>query len=326
MPRTSADQVSRDRISTSRVTYLAFVILVVIGGSNAVAVRFSNLELPPFWGAALRFLGAAAIYWAITLVRRTPLPTGRALWGNVIYGLLTVGLSYAFLYWGILKITASMTMVILATGPLLTMLFATARRLEKFRWSGLAGALIALGGIVLAVSQDLGNSIPLLSLLSVLAGAACIAEGTVLFKLFPRPDPLATNTIGTTTGAVFLVIISLLAGESWALPTSNSTWAAYAYLVVAGSVILFYLYLFVLSRWTASATSYSFLLFPVATVVIAAWLTDERINARFLLGGLVVLLGVWLGALRQTRQPVEEEAPCPEPGLELDGPVQPGCA
>lgn len=310
----------------NRLTLLAFALLVVIGGSNAVAVRFSNIELPPFWGAALRFLGAAAVYWAITLFRRTPLPTGRALWGNVIYGLLTVGLSYAFLYWGILKITASMTMVILATGPLLTMLFATAHRLEKFRWSGLAGALLALAGIVLAVSQALGTSIPLLSLLSVLAGAACIAEGTVLFKLFPRPDPLATNTIGTTVGAVFLVLVSWLVGEKWALPTTTSTWVAYAYLVLAGSVILFYLYLFVLSRWTASATSYSFLLFPVATVVIASWLTDESISTRFLLGGLVVLLGVWLGALRPAHRPSAETKPLTEPVAEIEAPIQPGCA
>ncbi len=59
-----------------------------------------------------------------------------------------------------------------------------------------------------------------------------------------------------------------------------------------------------------------------------AWmrLTDERISMRFLLGGLIVLLGVWLGALRKTRQPVKEEAPCPEPDSELSAPIQPGCA
>ena len=46
----------------------------------------------------------------------------------------------------------------------------------------------------------------------------------------------------------------------------------FAYLVLIGSVVLFYLYLYVLARWTASATAYSFLLFPVVTVLIAAWL------------------------------------------------------
>jgi drug/metabolite transporter (DMT)-like permease len=82
-----------------------------------------------------------------------------------------------------------MTMVILATGPLLTLIFATAHRLELFQLRGLAGALIALVGIIVAVSQGLGSSIPIASLLAVLVGAACIAEGTVLFKLFPNSIP-----------------------------------------------------------------------------------------------------------------------------------------
>jgi len=246
--------------------------------------------------------------------------------GNIIFGVLTVGISYAFLYWGLQKITASMRMIILATGPLLTMLFAVAHRVERFQWWALAGAMTALGGIILAVSQDLGTSIPVMSLLAVLAGAACIAEGTVLFKLFPKSDPLATNTISTTTGAILLLLVSLLAGESWSLPASLTTWIAVAYLAVAGSVILFYLYLVVLVRWTATATSYAFLLFPVATVLIAAWLSGETITVRFIAGGLVVLLGVWLGAIRKSSQGQRESDQITQSGEDLDFPPQPGRA
>lgn len=305
---------------------LAFLILVIIGGSNAVAVRFSNLELPPFWGAALRFIVAALIYWGILLIKRVPLPAGRALVGNVIYGILTIGLSYAFLYWGLQKITASMTMIVMATGPLLTMLFASAHRLERLEWRGLLGAVVALGGILLAASQNLGASAPVASLLAVLMGTACIAEGTVLFKLFPKSDPLATNTISATTGASLLVLVSLLAGESWSLPGDPTALAAVAYLAIVGSVLLFYLVLFVLIRWTASATSYAFLLFPVATVSIAAWLSGETISPWFIAGGAIVLLGVWLGAIRQTRQPSTHPEQSKEPGAEPCLPPQPGCA
>jgi uncharacterized membrane protein YdcZ (DUF606 family) len=130
--------------------------------------------------------------------------------GTVIYGSLSIGASYAFLYWGLLKIPASLTMIILSVGPLLTMVFATAHRLERFRWSGLVGALTALAGIILAVGGELGSSIPLFSLLAVLAGAACIAEASVLYKLFPKSDPLATNAIGTTTGSILLILVSWL--------------------------------------------------------------------------------------------------------------------
>ncbi len=308
------------------LTLIAFLALVFIGGSNAVAVRFSNLELPPFWGATIRFSAAAFIFWMIIFIRRVPLPSGRALAGALLYGALGIGASYALIYWALLNIQAGLAMIILSLGPLLTLLLSTAHRLEPFQGRGLAGAMIALAGITIAVSQDLGESVPVLSLLALILGAACIAESSVLYKLFPRSDPLATNGIATTAGSLILFTVSVIAGEFWKLPATNSTWAAFTYLVVIGSVFLFYLYLYVLTRWTASATSYAFLLFPIATTVISAWLTDETITPRFVAGGLLVLFGVWIGALRQMRRPPEMPDPAKALDMDLTAPPRPGCA
>lgn len=276
---------------------IAFVLLVLIGGSNAVAVRFSNLELPPFWGAAIRFAAAALIFWIIVLVRRIALPKGRALIGALLYGLLAVGVSYALLYWGLLRVQAGLTMVVLAFVPLMTLFFALAHGLETVRWRGLIGTLISIAGILVAVGGGLSTAVPVSSLLALVAAAACLAEGSVVFKLFPKSHPVATNALALTTGASLLIGLSLVAGEEWNLPTTSNTWAAFTYLVVIGSVVLFYLYLYVLARWTASATAYSFLLFPVATVVIAAWLAGEVVTTSFVIGGALVVAGVWVGAI-----------------------------
>ena len=112
-----------------------------------------------------------------------------------------------------------------------------------------------------------------------------------------------------TTAAPILFILSRLAGEQWALPATATTWAAFGYLVVLGSVVQFNLYLHVLSRWTASVASYSFLLTPVATVVLAALVLGEAITAAFLVGTALVLAGVWLGAIQAP--PKEPELACP---------------
>ncbi|UCC89359.1 MAG: EamA family transporter [Anaerolineales bacterium] len=326
MSQTSDHPSAGPRSGPDSLTLIAFAVLVCLGGSNAVAVRFSNLELPPFWGAAIRFIATAVIFWAILLGRRIGIPAGRALIGSLLYGVLAIGVSYAFLYWSLLSIQAGLAMIILALGPLLTMLFAAAHRLERFKWRALTGALTALAGITLAVGPEIGVSVPMLPLLGLLAGAASLAEGAVVFKLFPKTDPLATNAIATSTGAAILILVSLLAKESWFLPSAASTWAAFTYLVLIGSVVLFYLYLFVLSRWTATGTSYAFLLFPVATVIIAALLSGEVVTPRFVVGGLVVLLGVWIGALRQPSAPPEEPEPMPQITAELTTPPRPGCA
>src|SRR3990172_11508136 len=92
-----------------KLTLLAFFLLVILGGSNAVAVRFSNLELPPFWGATLRFGAATLLFWAAVWLKRIPVPRGRALNGALIFGVLTIGLFYAFLYWALLSVPASLT-------------------------------------------------------------------------------------------------------------------------------------------------------------------------------------------------------------------------
>lgn len=294
------------------ITLFAFLILVTIGGSNAVAVRFSNLELPPYWGAASRFGVTALIFWIIVLVLRISPPKGRGLTGAMIFGFISVGLSYAFLYWGLLEVPASLTMVVLALTPLMTFFFALAHGLEKFRWRGLAGALIALTGILIGVRGGLNSDVPLPSLLAVLAGAVCFAEGNAIFKLFPKSDPVAVNAVSVSTGAVFLTGLSLIMREEWRLPETANTWVAFGYLTLIGSVVLFYLYLFVLGRWTASATSYSFLLFPISTILIAAWLAGEPITASLITGGVFVLVGVWMGVISRPNSATSEETQTPE--------------
>jgi drug/metabolite transporter (DMT)-like permease len=105
--------------------------------------------------------------------------------------------------------------------------------------------------------------------------------------------------------------LSLLTGEQWALPDSFNTWAAFAYLALIGSVAVFYLYLSVLSQWTASATSYAFLLIPVSTVVIAALVAGEVVTLSFLIGAALVLAGVWVGAIHRA-PPESADLTCAE--------------
>jgi drug/metabolite transporter (DMT)-like permease len=279
-----------------RRTLAAFVAAILVGGANSVAVRSSNAELAPFWGAALRFIGAGLIFWLLVAVLRIPLPRGRALLGPLIYGVLAFALSYAFVYFGLKEAHAGPAQVILAVVPLLTMLLAVAQRQERFSARGLGGALVAAAGIAIIFGDQLGGSTPLVSLLALLAGAALIAETGIVIKAFPRTDPMIMNAVGMSVGVVLLLGLSAATGERWALPVKTDTWLALGYLVVFGSVVVFTLVLRVLRAWSASAASYQFLLVPLVTILVAAALIGELPTPIFLLGGAVVLLGVYIGA------------------------------
>lgn len=278
-------------------TLVAFGATVLIGGTNFVAVRFSNFELPPFWGASSRFALAALIFFALVLALRRRLPQGRALVGALLYGILGFGTSYAFVYYGLVHVPAGLASVILSLVPLATFFVAWGHGLETFRWRGLAGALLAVAGIAIAYREQLDAAVPWTALLALLGGVVSIAESIVLVKRFPKIDPLAMNAIGMATGTILLYALSVATHEVHVIPVEQATLLAFGYLVVVGSGGLFFLYLFVLRRWTASATSYQFVLTPVVAILLGHWLADEAITFALLLGGLLVVAGVWVGAL-----------------------------
>ena len=86
---------------------------------------------------------------------------------------------------------------------------------------------------------------------------------------------MATNALTLTSGVTFLAITSLLVGETQNTPTLRATWMAIAYTVIPGSVIMFYLFVWLLSRWSASATSYVIMLFPIVATIAGALLAGE---------------------------------------------------
>ncbi|HUG55623.1 MAG TPA: EamA family transporter [Candidatus Limnocylindrales bacterium] len=292
------------------LTTLVFLVAVLIGGSNFVAVRFSNAELAPFWGAGLRFAIAAALLFALSLAFRLRLPRGRAaLTGAAIYGTLGFGLFYAFMYRALIEATAALGAVVIALVPLLTLLLATAQGLERFRWRGLAGALVAAAGVAIVFADQVGGAVGLGSLLALLAGALCLAESAVAAKRYPRAHPIPYNAVAMVPGAALLLVLSLLAGEPLTLPAQQATWVALAYLILVGSTALFVAFLFVLGRWTASATSYATVLFPIVAALVGAALAGEHVSPGLAVGGAFVIAGVYLGALA----PAPAPQPAPRP-------------
>jgi drug/metabolite transporter (DMT)-like permease len=283
---------------------LAFAGVVLLAGSNIVAVRFSNRELDPFWGAGLRFSGASLILWALAVHGHHSLPKGRALGGAVGYGILSFLVAYAFFYWGSQEVPAGLGGTIMASVPLLTVMLAAAHRLERLRLRGVLGAVVALTGIAVMSSGALAGDVSLVSVLTVVVAAAAAAESGIVLKLLPSAHPVVTNAIGMSVGAILLLALSLVAGESWEMPVSPSVRASILYLAIA-SPFLFMLVVYVIQRWTATGASYQFVLFPIVSVIGGALLLGEDVTSSLLFGAPLVLAGVYIGALSGSKTPQE---------------------
>ena len=284
---------------------ISFVCVVILGGSNFVAVRFSNQELEPFWGAGLRFAIAALAFIAYVLARRLPWPRGRLLWLTAGYGIVTFTLSYALMYWALVEVTAGIAAVVLAMVPLITPFLAAAHRIEPVSGRAVVGAIIALAGVVwMTVGPD-GLLLPMAGLAAILIAALSVSEGVVLSKTVAGNHPAMTNAVSMASGSILMLVISALAGETWVIPQQTAARIALVYLVVFGSILLFVLTLLVVRRWTASSMAYAFVLFPVVAIVLEALLGEVPLTTRNVLGAAVVMLGVWFGVLRRSLRPNE---------------------
>jgi drug/metabolite transporter (DMT)-like permease len=289
------------QVEADRIALAAFVASAVLAGGNAVGVRFSNRELDPLWGGGLRFAIAATLLVALMAGLRLALPRGRALTGALLFGALNFGGAFALGYYSLVELHAGIGQTLLAVVPLATLLLAVLQRQERLRLAAVLGTLLVLAGIAVLSRAPLREDVPLLSLLAALGSALCFAQAAVVVRRFPPVHPVTMNAVAMTAGAVVLLIGSAIASEEIVLPQRASTWAAIGYLVAVASVLVFGLYLVVLRYWSASRASYIFVLTPIVTVLLSAWLDDEPIRAGLVLGGVLVLLGVYVGALRPAR-------------------------
>lgn len=292
-------------VDRDRLVLGALVAESVLAGGNAVAVRFSNRELDPLWGAGLRFCLASLLLLVAMAALRLTLPRGRALAGALIYGGLNFGAAFGLAYYALVEIQAGFGQLLVAVVPLLTLLLAVAQRQERLARAAVLGALLAFAGIAIMSGARL-QSVPALSLLAAGGSALCLAQAAVLVRWFPPVHPVTMNAVGMATGALMLVALSVLVGESTVLPDQSDTWLALVYLVLVGSMLVFVLYVVVLRYWSASRAAYAWVISPVFTVLLSAWLDDEPIGPELLLGGGLVLLGVYVGALRKPAGAVVE--------------------
>lgn len=298
-------------------TLAAFALAVTLGGGNFLAVRFSNRELDPFWGAGLRFGLAALLFIVIVTALRLPWPRGVLLRRTMVFGALSFAVFYALMYWALQYVTAGVATIILASVPLVTLLLAAMHGLERIGVRSVVGAVLALAGIGWMVIGPQPVDLPAGALIAMIAAALCVGESIILGKRVSANHPAMTNAVGMTTGAVLLLALSAVNGEAWVLPRQAEVVWAVVYLVTLGSVGLFVLLLLVIRRWTASATSYLFVLFPVSTLVLGALLGGEPVTVQAVTGAVLVMAGVWFGALSPGARPVPAPppvvAPPPEP-------------
>lgn len=282
-------------------TYAAFVGAIVIGGANFVAVSFSNMELPPIFGAAVRFALAGVLFFVILAALRVPLARGRAALGAAAYGFLAVGVTYACLYYALVGLSAGTVSVIMAAVPLCTLLLAAALGQERLTGRGIVAGVMAVAGIAILSYGGLAGGAGWSYVAAALLGVVAVSASTILARALRHVHPLNMNAIGMVAGTVLLFAASLALQETWVAPTRLETWLSVGWLVVLGSIGLFSLLLYVVARWTASATVYAVSGMPLVAIVLGVWFLGQPVTPTVVVGGALVLAAIYVGVVRREK-------------------------
>jgi drug/metabolite transporter (DMT)-like permease len=270
----------------------AFLLCTAIWGSTFLAIRFGNDATPPIWAATIRLVLASLVLSGVMAVTRQRFPRGAELQVALRYGFLVFGLNFALLYYSETHLSSGIAAVIYATIPLSTLACARWLRIESFDARKLAGGLLGLLGVIVIFLGEMTARVPLRYLLMAFTGSVCASLSSAILKRGPHPPIIATNAIGSAVGAVVCGAISILAGEEHAIPATWAAWLPLVYLTLAGSVVAFVAYTWLLHRWGATRSSFISILVPVLAVILGVTVRHEQFTRGALLGALLVLAGL----------------------------------
>ena len=285
-----------------RRVIFALLTVYIVWGSTYFAIHLALASFPPLLLMGTRFIVAGALLYCWKKWHGAPNPTMTEWRSAGIIGILMLGGGMGLTAVGQQYISSGLTAVFIACSPMI-LSFCTGFFGEwpnKREWLGIfigfAGAiLLAAGGEFSA--QAMG-------IVALLGAIICWNIGSVLSQ---RKFTLAPGAMGFASemliGGVFLIILALFTGENFDAPMTTKALAAWFYLVVAGSLLAFTAYMFLLSKVSSAlASSYAYVN-PLIAVTLGALLGGENLSAREILAMLIILSSVALITVSHTTKP-----------------------
>lgn len=270
---------------------LALAAVYVIWGSTYLAIRFA-LEggFPPFLLGGIRFLIAGGLMYAFLRWRGVPAPT-RPQWRNAaVMGLLLMLFGNGMVNLAEQTVSSGMTAVAVASAPLWIGIFSAMRgdKPGRMEWIGIAIGFLG----VLWLNADSSLTASPVGLVALLVASLSWSFGSVWSRGRDLPSPFMSSAAQMLCGGVAMCIVGAAVGERFDGMPSAHGMAAFAYLIVFGSIIGFSSYIWLLHHVRpALASSYAYIN-PAIAVALGAWLAGERFGSHELVAMGVILLGV----------------------------------
>ena len=275
----------------------SFAVIYLVWGSTFFAIRVAVAEFPPLYAAGLRFTVAGLLVYAWARWRNG---TGASTleWRNsALVAIFMFLIDYGLLFWAETGISSGIASVLVGAIPIWTVLAevlsSTSARPSAIKLSAM---LLGLAGVAIvsltpgSLHGGVGKA------LAVVASGVSWSIGSVLAKrlVLPRSKPMGAS-LQMLTGGLSLLLVSVVTREMPPVPhPSAQAWGALVYLILAGSVLAFTCYVYLLAHLPASSVASYAYVNPVVALCLGAWLGHERITTGTVVGAVLVILSVLL--------------------------------
>lgn len=284
------------------LTILAFAAIYLLWGSTYLAVRIGVQEVPPLLFASMRFLPAGLALFAWGLLRGDRLPAKREWRSICIIAVLIFVVDYGNLFWAEQRVPSGIAAVMMSTVPAFTALSEIAILRTMRLTARLAIALlIGFSGIVVLMSPSLklgGAAIDTAGAIALIVASGSWSVSSALSRKLPLPESkVMSSAAQMLVGGFMLALTAAAFGELGRFAPhamSAKTWWSLLYLVVAGSLISFTAYVWLLDHVSPTKVGTYAYVNPVIAVLVGYAFGGEAIGPRTIAGSLCVLVSVVL--------------------------------
>lgn len=279
----------------------AFAAVYIIWGSTYLGIRYAVESIPPFLMAGARNLVAGLVLYAFARSRSKAKPT-RIEWRDaVITGGLMLTIGNGGVTWAEQIIPSGMAALLVALTPLWIVLF------DWMRPAGVrprALVLVGLGvgsvGVALLARGhgENGNSARAAGVVMLLAASMSWAFGSIFNRRAHKPaSPFLSVAMQLIAGSVLLLVIAAMRGEvtqfSFTQVTALSL-GAWLYLTVAGSLIAYTAYVWLLHATTPARLATYAYVNPLIAVLLGCTIGREVFSHELFVAGAMIILAVAL--------------------------------
>jgi drug/metabolite transporter (DMT)-like permease len=288
------------------------LVTMVIWGSTFVVTKGVNEQVQPFTLALVRVAIGAVVLLGCALIRQarggnhSPWPA--LPWGTMIaMALIGVVLYYAVFNYALVYTSASQGALVQSCIPAMTALVAVVwlrEHASAMRWAGIGLSMIGVLIVFSGGADAESGSASLLGNVLMFISAVLWGIYTSMAKRVAKYDPLQVTAGIVAAGAVMLVPLAAFEVGAGGMPGVDlQAWLGMAYLGAGASGVAYLMYSAALKHVDASEAGVYTNLIPIVGVITGMMLGDP-LSARAIIGGLVVLVGVWL----TSRQPVATQS------------------